>query len=103
MQVTERTPKPRGAKVKSEESVIDLEEQISRRAYELYERRGREDGHETEDWLRAEAELAAERNQPATVAAVKAARKAPAASTGKAKPKPAKKSRSAPQINSEAD
>ena len=33
------------------------EEQIRVRAYELYEERGREDGHETEDWLRAEAEI----------------------------------------------
>jgi hypothetical protein len=32
-------------------------EQISRRAYELYETRGREDGHDLEDWLRAEEEI----------------------------------------------
>lgn len=32
-------------------------EQIARRAYELYEARGREDGHDLEDWLRAEAEI----------------------------------------------
>lgn len=30
---------------------------IRRRAYELYEKRGREDGHAEEDWLRAEAEV----------------------------------------------
>jgi len=36
-----------------------LEEEIRRRAYVLYEQRGREDGHEIDDWLRAEAELAA--------------------------------------------
>ena len=30
---------------------------IRRRAYELYEKRGREDGHAEEDWLRAEAEI----------------------------------------------
>ncbi len=34
-----------------------LEEQISRRAYELYEARGREHGHDREDWLQAEAEI----------------------------------------------
>ena len=34
-----------------------LEDQIRQRAYQLYEARGREDGHELEDWLRAEAEL----------------------------------------------
>ncbi len=33
------------------------EEQIRARAYELYEARGREDGHDQEDWLRAEAEI----------------------------------------------
>jgi len=33
------------------------EEEIRRRAYELYEARGREEGHATEDWLQAEAEL----------------------------------------------
>ncbi len=32
-------------------------EQIRCRAYELYEQRGREEGHEVEDWLRAEAEV----------------------------------------------
>jgi len=34
-----------------------LEDQVRRRAYELYEERGREDGHELEDWLRAEEEI----------------------------------------------
>ena len=32
-------------------------EQIRIRAYELYEARGRADGHDTEDWLEAEAEI----------------------------------------------
>ena len=35
-------------------------EMISRRAYELYERRGSEPGHEFEDWLEAEKQLSAE-------------------------------------------
>lgn len=35
-----------------------IEEQIRRRAYELYEQRGREDGRDLEDWYRAEAEVA---------------------------------------------
>ena len=35
----------------------ELEEQIRRRAYELYEARGREEGRDSEDWLRAEAEI----------------------------------------------
>jgi len=35
----------------------ELEYQIKLRAYELYEARGRENGHELEDWLRAEKEI----------------------------------------------
>ncbi len=35
----------------------NLEEQISRRAYELYEQRGKADGRADEDWLRAEREI----------------------------------------------
>ena len=32
-------------------------EEVERRAYELYERRGREDGHDWDDWLQAEREI----------------------------------------------
>jgi Protein of unknown function (DUF2934) len=35
----------------------NLEEQIRTRAYELYEARGREEGHDLENWLEAEAEI----------------------------------------------
>ena len=35
----------------------DLEHQIRLRAYQLYETRGRENGHELEDWFRAEEEI----------------------------------------------
>jgi Protein of unknown function (DUF2934) len=35
----------------------ELEDQIRRRAYELYEERGREDGHEEEDWFLAKEEI----------------------------------------------
>lgn len=34
-----------------------LSEQIARRAYELYEARGRLDGYDTQDWLQAEQEI----------------------------------------------
>jgi hypothetical protein len=44
-----------------------LEEQIRRRAHELYETRGREDGHELDDWLRAENEIT--QQKPRIVAA----------------------------------
>lgn len=33
----------------------EIEEEIRRKAYELYEERGRQDGFEQEDWARAEA------------------------------------------------
>ena len=36
---------------------LNIEEEIRRRAYELFEARDREDGHELEDWLRAEEEI----------------------------------------------
>jgi DUF2934 family protein len=35
----------------------ELEYEIRLRAQELYEERGREDGHELDDWLRAEEEI----------------------------------------------
>jgi len=36
---------------------VDLHEQIRRRAYELYEQRGRHNGFAVQDWLQAEAEV----------------------------------------------
>lgn len=39
----------------------NLEEQVRQRAYEIYEARGREDGHELEDWLTAEKEVTTSR------------------------------------------
>jgi len=38
-------------------SVPDVQEQIRRRAYELYGQRGSTDGNELGDWLRAESEV----------------------------------------------
>jgi hypothetical protein len=38
-------------------SIADLEEQICHRAHELYEQRGREEGHALDDWLQAETEM----------------------------------------------
>jgi hypothetical protein len=35
----------------------NLEEEIRRLAYELYEDRGRKHGHDLDDWVRAEAEV----------------------------------------------
>jgi hypothetical protein len=39
-------------------SAPDVQEHIRRRAYELYEQRGRDDGQQLGDWLQAESELA---------------------------------------------
>jgi hypothetical protein len=38
-------------------STPELLERIRSRAYELFEQRGRHEGHEVEDWLQAEAEV----------------------------------------------
>jgi hypothetical protein len=46
-------PNERESEVQSPE----LEEQIRRRAYELYEQRGRTEGRDLDDWLQAQAEL----------------------------------------------
>jgi DUF2934 family protein len=42
---------------KSEVQNLARDERIRRRAYDLYERRGRAEGHDLDDWLQAEAEL----------------------------------------------
>lgn len=49
----EKNPQTRAAAPQNE----PVEEQVRRRAYELYEARGREDGHDLEDWQQAEAEV----------------------------------------------
>jgi len=41
----------------SELQDFELEDQIRERAYEFYEARGQEDGHEQEDWFRAKEEI----------------------------------------------
>jgi hypothetical protein len=44
-------------KTGSAESREQLQEKIRQRAYELYELRGREDGRDFDDWLKAESEV----------------------------------------------
>jgi hypothetical protein len=44
-------------RISPEELQHPLDEQIRKRAYELYEQRGRIDGQELDDWLQAELEL----------------------------------------------
>jgi hypothetical protein len=53
------TKKPRTTVTELQE--LELEHQIRLRAYEVYEARGRKDGHELEDWLRAEEEITGKR------------------------------------------
>ena len=45
------------ATVTSDPQDLELEYQIRLPAYELYEERGRENGHELEDWYRAKEEM----------------------------------------------
>lgn len=44
-------------------------ELIRRRAYELYLERGMTEGHDVEDWLRAEEEVLPDNKKPVAVAA----------------------------------
>jgi hypothetical protein len=52
-------PKPSTLAPKSNEPtvLIPIEQQIQQRAYELYEQRGRTEGHDLDDWLQAEYEI----------------------------------------------
>jgi hypothetical protein len=57
-----KTSKPRMRRVSSSEAGPhtqnnSLYHRIAQRAYELYEQRGRQDGHEEDDWLQAEREI----------------------------------------------
>lgn len=45
-----------GLKPSKKESLEALHKRICVLAYQLYEQRGREDGHDLDDWLRAESE-----------------------------------------------
>jgi hypothetical protein len=60
--MNENPPKKSPATVTSEPQ--ELEHEIRVRAQELYEARGREDGHDIEDWLQAETELTEKKVRP---------------------------------------
>ena len=45
-------------------STLITKDVIAQRAYALYLARGREDGHDVEDWLQAEGELQETKNAP---------------------------------------
>ena len=48
-------------------------EDVERRAYQLYEQRGREDGHDWDDWLAAERQLRGSAAESASAAATQTA------------------------------
>jgi len=50
---------PNEAIGKTRLSKPELEDTIRRRAYELFEQRGRTDGFELDDWVQAESEVVA--------------------------------------------
>jgi hypothetical protein len=60
--------KPSTLAPKSDEPtvLIPMEQQIQQRAYELYERRGRKDGYDLDDWLQSEREIKGGRAKAAT-------------------------------------
>jgi hypothetical protein len=45
------------------EPVTELQTLIRERAFELFVKRGREGGHELEDWLQAESEITGQRER----------------------------------------
>jgi Protein of unknown function (DUF2934) len=59
MRRTPVTPKPKSGEPRSRkpDPTSNIEDRIRRRAYELYEQRGRVDGFALGDWLQAEGEI----------------------------------------------
>ncbi len=57
MKPLSRMPAPQTSMKQPAEFTPLVQDEIRRRAYELYEQRGREGGRDLEDWLRAESEL----------------------------------------------
>ena len=55
--MTARTPSKPPSSMGHENPTPNVEDQVRRRAYELYEQRGIEHGHDVDDWLRAEEEI----------------------------------------------
>lgn len=48
---------------KEDIAATELNDTIRCRAYELYEQRGRADGHELDDWVEAESEVLGSENK----------------------------------------
>jgi len=58
---SEKEPSTLSPKSDEPTVLIPIDQQIRRRAYELYEQRGRTNGHDLDDWLQAEREIKARR------------------------------------------
>ena len=50
---------------------VDVDERIRQRAFELFELRGRQDGHDFDDWLLAETEVLGKPTKLANLRVVK--------------------------------
>lgn len=49
--------KKTSVRTQTDSTTVNPEEKIRQRAYELYDARGRAEGHDFDDWLQAEAEI----------------------------------------------
>jgi hypothetical protein len=56
--------KVRGPRSGKANPPIDVQEHIRKRAYQLYEQRGKVDGFALDDWLQAEGEIIGAQKQP---------------------------------------
>ena len=72
-------------------------EQIQRRAYELYELRGRQEGRHLEDWFQAEQDLRTAVSAPAADVRVEVAPRSPARRRSTLKPRQDVRKTNAPQ------
>ena len=61
MTVQPKKPSSESKPIKTNEATSNVQEEIRQRAYEIYEQRGRQDGHDLEDWLQSESEVVTKR------------------------------------------
>ena len=57
MTVQPKKPSSESKSIQTNKAASNVHEEIRQRAYELYEQRGRQDGHDLEDWLQSESEV----------------------------------------------
>ena len=51
--------------------IVDIDERVRQRAFELFQLRGSQDGHDFDDWMQAEAEILGKPQKLATLRVVK--------------------------------